>query len=91
MTKVLISAPYMLPTVERFRPVFESFGLEMAVARVNERLEEEDLLGSLAYVASLRGANHEIAGAIVCQTNIHLRPSFGAHRRNSGRSGFALQ
>lgn len=30
-------------------------------------LEEEDLLGSLAYASSLRRANHEIAGAIVLE------------------------
>jgi D-3-phosphoglycerate dehydrogenase len=53
MATVLISAPYMLPTVERFRPVFESFGMEMIAAQVNERLEEADLL---AYAGRFEGA-----------------------------------
>ena len=45
MTKtVLLSAPYMIPFVERFRPVFERYELELIVAEVHERLEEDDLL-----------------------------------------------
>jgi D-3-phosphoglycerate dehydrogenase len=44
MSTVLISAPYMLPTLERFRPVFEHYGMEVIAAHVNERLEETDLL-----------------------------------------------
>jgi len=52
MVTVLISAPYMLPTMERFRPVFESFGIEVIVAEVNERLEEAELL---AYAGQFEG------------------------------------
>jgi D-3-phosphoglycerate dehydrogenase len=53
MTTVLISAPYMLPTLDRFRPVFESFGMEVMAAQVNERLEEAELL---AYAGQFDGA-----------------------------------
>jgi D-3-phosphoglycerate dehydrogenase len=42
--KVLLSAPYMQPVVERFRPYFEENGVELVVPPVNERLEEADLL-----------------------------------------------
>ena len=41
---VLISAPYLLPFVERFRPVFEHYNLEILVADVHERLSEEEIL-----------------------------------------------
>ena len=44
MTSILISAPYMLPTLERFRPVFAHFGLDIIPATANERLSEEELL-----------------------------------------------
>ena len=44
MPTVLFSAPYMLPYVERFRPVFEHFGLDLILPKVDERLEEADLL-----------------------------------------------
>jgi len=42
--KVLISAPYLLPFIDRFMPIFERHNFEVIVPEVNERLEEEDLL-----------------------------------------------
>ena len=42
--KVLITAPYFQPVVERFRPEFEARGVEMVVPPVRERMEEADLL-----------------------------------------------
>ncbi len=44
MPVVLISAPYLLPFVDRFKPVFEHYGLQIIVPKVNERFEEEDIL-----------------------------------------------
>jgi D-3-phosphoglycerate dehydrogenase len=44
MPTVLISAPYMLPHVARFRPILEHFGLELILAEVDERLSEEELM-----------------------------------------------
>ena len=44
MKKVLISAPYMLPHLDRFKPFFEKLGIELIVPEVNERLSEEELL-----------------------------------------------
>lgn len=42
--KVLITAPYMQPEVDRFRPVFEEYDVEVVVPPVEERMEEEGLL-----------------------------------------------
>ena len=42
--RVLITAPYMLPVVEEFRPRLSAEGVEVATARVRERLSEEELL-----------------------------------------------
>lgn len=42
--KVLITAPYMQPVVERFRPELEAHGIEVIVPPVAERMEEADLL-----------------------------------------------
>jgi D-3-phosphoglycerate dehydrogenase len=42
--KILLSAPYMVPIYERFRPLFESAGIEVIVVPVRERLSEEELL-----------------------------------------------
>jgi D-3-phosphoglycerate dehydrogenase len=41
---VLLTAPYMIPFVDRFRPVFEKYDLELIVPDVRERMEETDLL-----------------------------------------------
>lgn len=44
MPTVLFSAPYMLPCLDRFRPVFERYGIDLIVPEVRERLEEAELL-----------------------------------------------
>jgi len=49
---VLISAPYMLPFVERFRPIFEHYNLDLIIPEVHERLSEEELL---AYAGKFDG------------------------------------
>lgn len=55
MTKfvVLLSAPYMMPYVDRFRPVFTHFNIDLVIAPVKERLEEVDLL---KYAGQVDGA-----------------------------------
>lgn len=42
--KVLLSAPYMIPVVERFRPVFTHYGLDLIVPEVTERMDEAQIL-----------------------------------------------
>ena len=44
MPTVLLSAPYMLPFVDRFRPVFTHYGLDLIIPEVHERLEEDEIL-----------------------------------------------
>ncbi|MFU8827218.1 MAG: hypothetical protein ACNA70_06975, partial [Brevefilum sp.] len=44
MKTVLVSAPYMLPEMKRFRPVLQAFNLDIITPVVNERLSEEELL-----------------------------------------------
>ena len=53
MPTVLLSAPYLLSFIERFRPVLESYGLDLITPEVHERLEEVDLL---KYVGQFDGA-----------------------------------
>jgi hypothetical protein len=43
MSTILFSAPYMLPTLDRFRPVFERFGLDLITPEVRERLEADEI------------------------------------------------
>ncbi len=44
MPTILFSAPYMLFSLERFRPMLEKYGLDLITPEVQERLEEADLL-----------------------------------------------
>lgn len=45
MPTILFSAPYMLPFVERFRPVFDHYGIELILPdTLIERLDEADIL-----------------------------------------------
>ena len=44
MPTLLFSAPYMISSVERFRPVFTHYGLDLIVPIVHERLSEEEIL-----------------------------------------------
>jgi D-3-phosphoglycerate dehydrogenase len=41
--RVLVTAPYMQPVIDRFRPVFEKHDIEVVLPPVRERLEEDDL------------------------------------------------
>lgn len=42
--QILFTAPYMIPFVDRFRPVFDRYNIELIVPTVQERMEEADLL-----------------------------------------------
>lgn len=42
--KVLVSAPYMQPVIDRFRGIFEAHQIELVIPVVRERLSEEELL-----------------------------------------------
>jgi D-3-phosphoglycerate dehydrogenase len=44
MPVVLFTAPYMIPSLGRFKPVFERMGIDLIVLKVKERMEEEELL-----------------------------------------------
>lgn len=44
MKTVLLSAPYMLPTVARFRPVFARYEIDLLIPEVHERLEADEIM-----------------------------------------------
>jgi D-3-phosphoglycerate dehydrogenase / 2-oxoglutarate reductase len=52
MPTVLFSAPYMVPSIDRFRPLLEGYGLDLIVADVQERLSEAELI---AYAGQFDG------------------------------------
>ncbi|MBI1854753.1 MAG: phosphoglycerate dehydrogenase [Chloroflexi bacterium] len=53
MPTVLLTAPYMFPSLNRFKPVFKKYGLELIVPDVQERMEEA---GLLKYAGQFDGA-----------------------------------
>ncbi len=44
MTDILMTAPYMIPFMDRFEPVFKHFSINVITPVVEERMEESDLL-----------------------------------------------
>ena len=42
--KILFTAPYMIPVVDRFKPIFDQYGVDLMIPQVHERMEETDLL-----------------------------------------------
>jgi D-3-phosphoglycerate dehydrogenase len=44
MPTILLTAPYMIPVLDRFRPVFDKAGVGLIVPDVQERMEEQDLM-----------------------------------------------
>jgi D-3-phosphoglycerate dehydrogenase len=44
MPTILFTAPYMIPFVDRFKPIFDQYGIELILPDVRERMEEDDLL-----------------------------------------------
>jgi D-3-phosphoglycerate dehydrogenase len=41
---ILFTAPYMIPFVDHFRPVFNHYGIQLIIPDVEERMEEANLL-----------------------------------------------
>ena len=44
MPTVLMTAPYMIPFLDRFRPILAEYGIDLIVPDVEERMEEDDIL-----------------------------------------------
>jgi len=53
MPTVLLSAPYIIPSLDRFKPLFEKYGIDLIVPEVHERLDEKELL---KYASQFDGA-----------------------------------
>ncbi len=79
MKTVLVSAPYMLPEMDRFGPVLEALGLNMILPEVHERLSEEEIL---AYAGEFDGTicgddryTHKVIEA--CQPRLRVISKWG--------------
>jgi len=52
MKTILVTAPYMIPHMQRFRPVLEHFGLNLIIPEVHERFNAHEIL---AYAGQFDG------------------------------------
>lgn len=67
MPTVLLSAPYMIPFLDRFQPVFDHFGINLILPEVHERLEESELLPYAGMVdGAICGDDRYTARALEC-------------------------
>ncbi|OAN49291.1 hypothetical protein A6A04_04025 [Paramagnetospirillum marisnigri] len=75
---VLISAPYMIPVIDRFRPWFAEHDIEITVADVQERLEESDLLPIIAKYHGIVCGDDRITKAVIdTATNLKVISKWG--------------
>ena len=44
MPTILFTAPYLIPVLDRYKPIFEQHGIDLIVPPVEERLDESELL-----------------------------------------------
>jgi len=63
--KVLVSAPYALPVIDRYKETLSNAGIEVVVADVNERLEEEELLSYVGDVAGIICGDDRITARVL--------------------------
>ncbi len=75
---VLISAPYMIPVIDRFRPWFAEHDIEITVADVQERLEEADLLPIIAKYHGIVCGDDRITKTVIdAATNLKVISKWG--------------
>jgi D-3-phosphoglycerate dehydrogenase / 2-oxoglutarate reductase len=65
---ILVSAPYMIPILPRFRPMLEGLGMRLIVADVRERLDENQLM---SYAGQYDGT--------ICGDDLYTRPVLQAN------------
>jgi len=63
--RVLVSAPYMLPVIDRFADRFRAFDAECVKAAVRERLEEADLLGLVGAIDGIVCGDDRITARVI--------------------------
>lgn len=63
--KVLVSAPYAMPVIGRFKAELEAAGCEVAVAKVQERLEEADLLAVIGDISGIICGDDRITAKVL--------------------------
>jgi D-3-phosphoglycerate dehydrogenase len=63
--KVLVSAPYMLPVIDRFREQLKSENVDLIPAKVNERLSEEELIDVISDIDGIICGDDRITAKVL--------------------------
>ena len=79
MPTILFSAPYMIPFLERFQPVFDRFNLELIIPELNERLEESQILEYAGnFIGTICGDDHYTARVLeACSPQLKVISKWG--------------
>jgi len=79
MPAILFSAPYILLSLDRFRPVLERYGLTLIIPEVHERLDEAELLKYAGqFDAAICGDDHYSARVLAaCAPRLKVISKWG--------------
>lgn len=79
MPTILFSAPYMIPFLDRFRPFFNQYDLDLIIPEVNERLGEKQLLEFAGdFDGTICGDDHYTPGVLkACAPRLKVISKWG--------------
>lgn len=79
MPRIMFSAPYMIPFLERFRPIFDRYNLDLIVPEVTERLNEQQILNYAgSFDGTICGDDHYTARALnACSPRLKVISKWG--------------
>ena len=79
MPTILITAPYIIPEIDRFLPEFEKHGLDIIIADVDERLNEDGILSYAGqFDATICGDDQYTARALqACSPRLKVLSKWG--------------
>ena len=78
--KVLISAPYAMPVIDRYRESLRGAGCEIIVPKVNERLEEHELLPIVGDIDGIICGDDRITARVI-EADLRVRMNITAPGR----------
>ena len=79
MPTILFSAPYMIPFLDRFRPFFDQYDLDLIIPEVDERLGEQQILEFAGdFDATICGDDHYTTGVLsACAPRLKVISKWG--------------
>lgn len=63
--RVLVSAPYIQPVIDKFRPLFDDHDIELLVPPVTERLSEAELMPLVADIVGIIAGDDQITERVL--------------------------